>query len=331
MTTMTPPVPPRRREHISMDQWYAFLVIIPAILAIGVFVYGFIGWSVVVSLTDRNNLNLSQPAPFVGLENYYDVFRTARFQTNMRNLVVFTGLFLGSSLFMGLTLALMVDARIKAESFFRSVYIFPMALSFIVTGVVWQWMFAPGNWQNGDPTGLNLLFNKLGLPFLMRSWTADNAVVPSWSIAGLKTKIGIPSAMIPVVIAAVWQMSGYVMAMYLAGLRGIPDELREAARVDGATEWQLFRFITLPMLQPITLSAVIVLGHISLKIFDLVAVMTGGAPGNNTEIPGLYMYEITFKANKFSQGAAVATVMLIIVALLVVPYLRYSRAQEVER
>lgn len=331
MSTINVPVSQPKKLHVSRDRLYSLAVIIPSIIAIAVFVYGFIGWSVIVSLTDRNNLNLARPADFVGLDNYAAVFKTARFQTNIRNLIVFTVLFLGSSLGVGLTLALMVDARIKAEAFFRSVYIFPMALSFIVTGVVWQWMFAPGNWQNGDPTGINLLFQKVGLDFLMRGWTADNAIVPAWSIEGLKTKIGIPSAMVPVVIAAVWQMSGYVMAMYLAGLRGIPDELREAARVDGATEWELFRFITLPMLQPITLSAVIVLGHISLKIFDLVAVMTGGAPGNNTEIPGLYMYEITFKANKFAQGAAVATVLLILVALLVIPYLRYSREQEVER
>ncbi|MBO9327405.1 MAG: sugar ABC transporter permease, partial [Roseiflexus sp.] len=121
------------------------------------------------------------------------------------------------------------------------------------------------------------------------------------------------------------------MAMYLAGLRGIPEEIKEAARVDGATEWQVFRTITLPMLQPITLSAVIILGHISLKIFDLIVTMTGGAPGNNTEVPGLYMYEITFKANKFAEGAAVAMVMLVVVALLVVPYLIYNRRTEVER
>jgi glucose/mannose transport system permease protein len=209
-----------------------------------------------------------------------------------------------------LLLAVLIDSRVRFEGFFRSVYIFPMALSFIVTGVVWQWLFAPGNWPN-DPTGINLLFKQSGLDFLQAAWTTDTSVVPGWRIEGLRTRIGIPMAMIPVVVAAVWQMSGFVMAMYLAGLRAFQRRSRKRRALMAQTEWQVFRTITLPMLQPITLSAVIILGHISLKIFDLIVTMTGGAPGNNTEVPGLYMYEITFKANKFAEGAAVAMVMLV--------------------
>jgi glucose/mannose transport system permease protein len=137
-------------------------------------------------------------------------------------------------------------------------------------------------------------------------------------------------AIIPVVVAAVWQMSGFTMAMYLAGLRGISEEIKEAARVDGASEWQVFRRITLPLLQPVTLSAVIILGHISLKIFDLILTMTGGGPGNATDVPGTFMYDITFNANKIAQGAAVAAVMLLLVAVLIVPYLVYNARTEVE-
>jgi glucose/mannose transport system permease protein len=318
----------RRARWLNRDRATALLMLAPSVVAIAIFVYGFIGWTAFVSLTNWEGLLADYT--FVGLENYATIFNTGRFQTNIRNLVVFTTLFLAACLLIGLLLAVLVDSRVRGESFFRSVYIFPMALSFIVTGVVWQWIFAPGNWPN-DPTGINLLFKQLGLGFLQGAWTTDVSVVPGWRPEGLKTRIGVPMAMIPVVIAAVWQMSGFVMAMYLAGLRGIPDEVKEAARVDGATEWQIFRRVTLPLLRPVTLSAVIVLGHISLKIFDLIVTMTGGAPGNNTEVPGLYMYEITFKANKFAEGAAVAMVMLLFVAVLIVPYLVYSRRSEVEQ
>ncbi|HWQ14673.1 MAG TPA: sugar ABC transporter permease, partial [Roseiflexaceae bacterium] len=320
--------PARPARWLNRDRVTALLMIAPSVVAVAVFVYGFIGWTALVSVTNWQGLKAD--FTFVGLQNYATIFNTGRFQTNIRNLVVFTVFFLAICLVLGLLLAALLDSGVRGEAYFRSIYIFPMALSFIVTGVVWQWLFAPGNWPN-DPTGINLLFKQLGLGFLQGAWTTDTNVVPDWRPPGLKTRLGVPLAMIPVIVAAVWQMSGFVMAMYLAGLRGIPDEIKEAARVDGATEWQIFRTITLPLLQPVTLSAVIVLGHISLKIFDLVVTMTGGAPGNNTEVPGLYMYEITFKANKFAEGAAVAMVMLVLVALLIVPYLNYNRRTEVER
>ncbi|MEN9935746.1 MAG: hypothetical protein RLZZ387_2325 [Chloroflexota bacterium] len=324
---VAPPSAARRARWLNRDRVTALLMIAPSVIAIAIFVYGFIGWTAFVSLTSWQGLKAD--FTFVGIQNYLTIFNTGRFQTNIRNLLVFTTFFLAACLVLGLLLAILVDARIKGEAIFRSIYIFPMALSFIVTGVVWQWIFAPGNWPN-DPTGINLLFKQLGLGFLQGAWTTDATVWPGWRPEGLKTRLIVPMAMIPVVIAAVWQMSGFVMAMYLAGLRGIPDEIKEAARVDGASEWQVFRGITLPLLQPVTLSAVIVLGHISLKIFDLIVTMTGGAPGNNTEVPGLYMYEITFKANKFAEGAAVAMVMLVVVAVLIVPYLSYNRRTEVE-
>jgi len=181
-----------------------------------------------------------------------------------------------------------------------------------------------------DPTGINLLFHRLGLDFLQSDWITDNNVVPGWYPDWSRTKLGIPLAMIPVIVAAIWQMSGFTMAMYLAGLRGISEEIKEAARVDGASEWQVFRQVVLPLLQPITLSAVIILGHISLKIFDLIITMTHGGPGNATDVPGIYMYDITFNANKIAQGAAVAIVMLLLIAVLIVPYLVYNVRTEVE-
>ncbi|MCZ7570310.1 MAG: sugar ABC transporter permease [Ardenticatenaceae bacterium] len=312
----------------TLDRIAPFLMIAPSALAIAIFVYGFIAWTGVVSLSRWRGI--IPDYTFVGLENYARIFSTARFQTNIRNTIVFTIFFLIASLAIGLLLAVFLDQRVRGESLFRTIYLFPMALSFIVTGTVWQWLFAPGT--PGDPTGLNLLLQRLGF-HIFQEWSTVSTVVPGngWQPDWLRTRVGIPLAMIPVVVAAVWQMSGFTMAMYLAGLRGIPEELREAARVDGANEWQLFRHITLPLLQPITLSAVIILGHISLKIFDLIMTQTGGGPGNATEVPGVFMYEITFKSNKYAEGAAAAIVMLLMVAVLIIPYLISSMRTETER
>jgi glucose/mannose transport system permease protein len=319
---------PAVHRRWTVDRVAPLLMILPSVIAIAIFVYGFIAWTGVVSVSRWRGIN--PDFTFVGLENYIRIFGIARFQTDIRNTVVFTLLFLLGCLGIGLLLAVLLDSRVRGEAIFRSIYLFPMALSFIVTGTVWQWLFAPGT--AGDPTGLNLLLQRIGLP-IFQDWSTTAYVAPGggWMGGLIRTRVGVPLAMLPVVVAAVWQMSGFTMAMYLAGLRGIPEELREAARVDGASEWQIFRRITLPLLQPITLSAVIILGHISLKIFDLIMTQTGGGPGNATDVPGIFMYETTFKSNKYAEGGAVAIVMLLMVAVLVVPYLLYNRRTETEQ
>ena len=322
----------RRASWFTADRVTALLMLLPSVVAIAVFVYYFIGRTAYVSFTDWNqirdpqNLNLK----LVGWENYEKVFAQARFQTDFRNLVVFTTFFLSGCLALGLLLALLVDSHVHGEAFFRSVYLFPMALSFIVTGVSWRWLFTPGNMPL-DPTGSNLLRHRAGLDVMQSAWITNAAVWPGIKTALLKTKLGIPLAIVPVVLAATWQMAGFTMAMYLAGLRSIGEELREAAIVDGATEWDVFRLIKLPLLRPVTLSAVIVLAHASLKIFDLVLTMTGGGPGNATEVPGILMYELTFKSNKIAQGSAVAVVMLLLIALLIIPYLWNTMRTELEQ
>ena len=192
-----------------------------------------------------------------------------------------------------------------------------MSLSFVVTGVVWQWIFAPGTARR--LRGVNALFHTVGLDVLRWKWYTDTTSIGPFHVA-----------LIPVIIAAAWQLIGYTMAMYLAGLRAIPDELREAARVDGASEVRVYRHIILPILRPITLSALIVLGHISLKIFDLVYTMTGKGPGFVTDVPGIFMFETTFQGNHYAQGAAISMIMLFMVTLVVVPYLWFSLRREVE-
>jgi len=327
-------------RRVTWERVASVLLLTPSVLAIAVFVYGFIGFTGFTSLTKWNEL---QPDfTFVGLRNYNSIFANLRFQYDLRNTVLFTLLFLVGCLVIGLLLAFLLDQRIRAEGFFRGIFLFPMAISYIVTGVAWRWLLNPGSAEMGS-SGVNLLFDKVGLGFLKWGWFTDPTILyitpesgagqflKGVGLGGLTTSsIGISLAMTSVVLAATWQMSGYTMAMYLAGLRSIPDELREAARVDGASEWQVLRHIMLPMLQPITLSAVIILGHTSLKIYDLVVAMTGTGPGFATDVPAYFMWDITFLGNRFAQGAAVAMVLLILVAVLIIPYLAYNIRTEAE-
>ncbi len=295
---------------LQKDKLYSFLFILPSIILIAIFVYFFIFWTGFISLTDWNDIFPS--FNIVGLRNYIELFQNFRFQISMKNTLVFTALFLVSSLILGFLLAIFLDQKIRGENIFRNIYLFPMAISFVVTGVVWRWILNPGTINN--PVGLNQILDKIGLSFLKSGWYTD-------------PKIGIKA----VVIAAVWQMSGYVMAMYLAGIRGIPSELFEAAQVDGANMWQVYRYIVLPLLRPITLGAIIILGHISLKIFDLVVAMTGSGAGFSCDVPALFMYDTTFRGNHFAQGASIAIILLLMVGVLIIPYLRYSLKSEVKR
>jgi glucose/mannose transport system permease protein len=188
---------------------------------------------------------------------------------------------------------------------------------------------------------VNLLVTKTSLIHLKYSWYTDSKVIyvhegsrlgDALHSAGLgfiaDPNYGLPLAMLSVVIAATWQMSGFVMVLYLAGLRAIPDQLKEAARMDGASESQILRHISLPLLRPVTLSAIIVLGHQSLKIFDLVVSMTGTGTGFSTDVPALFMFQSTFRANNFARGAAISIVMLVTVSVLIIPYLYWSLRKE---
>ncbi len=281
--------------RISRDRALAALILLPSVLAVGIFVYGFIGWTGYVSLSNWNSFvpDLS----FAGLRNFTELFQNPRFQIDLRNTAVFTVTFLAGCLAIGLLLAILLDQKIRGESLFRNIFLFPMSISFIISGTAWQWLLNPS-------TGVNLLLDAVGLGWLKSAWYTEPRI-----------------AIYSVVIAALWQMSGFTMAMYIAGLRGISEELREAAHVDGASEWQLYRHVILPLLTPVTVTAGIVLGHISLKIFDLVFAMTGSGPAFSTDVPGIFMFETTFRGNRFAEGAAIAVVMLAMIAVVIIPYL----------
>lgn len=300
--------------HSKRERLLAVLTILPSFVAIGVFVYGFIAWSIRVSLSDWKGIRPDYT--FSGLKNYILLFKSDRFLIDIYNNAFFSLFFLTFCICGGLLLAILLDKSIRGESIFRTIYLLPMAVPAVVTAVVWKWIFAPS-------TGINILLtnflSKIGVEHTVKfGWYTSTESIGPFNIA-----------LIPIIIAATWWFVGYVMAMYLAALRGIPVELKEAARVDGASEFKIYTKIILPLLKPITLSALIILGHISLKMFDLVYVMTGRGTGFVTDFPSIFMYEATFHANKFSQGAAISILMLLMVAVVIVPYLTISLRKEV--
>ena len=302
MITENASLKPAARRRLNLGKYAGFFLVLPSIIAVGIFVYGFIAWSVRVSLSQWKGL--TPDYTFVGLKNYINLFSDPRFMVDIRNTVIFTLVFVLGSLTIGLTLAILLDQHLPGEAFFRSLFLFPMAISFIVTGVVWRWMLNPAITAD-RLSGFNLLFHNLGLDFLINQWH----LTPTWGIAA-------------VALAAIWQMSGYTMALYLGGLRAVPDELREAARVDGASELQVYRRIILPMLWPVTLSAVIILGHISLKVFDLIIAVAGKQLP--LDVPAIYMWQTTFDGLFYGRGASIGILLLISVAVLIIPYLSYS-------
>jgi len=286
---------------INRERLLAFLLVLPSIVAVSVFVYGFIAWTLRVSLTSWRGLTPTYD--FVGLRNYLLLLEDRRFSIALTNTLIFTVLFVAGCLIIGLIMAIFLDQGLPGEGIFRSIYLFPMAISFIVTGVVWRWLMNPA--MGTRLSGLNLLFDSLNLDFLINSWQST----PRYGIAALA-------------LPAVWQMSGYVMALFLAGLRSIPDELREAAQVDGATTVQLYRHIILPLLRPVTLSALVILGHISLKVFDLIIAVAGKQV--QLDVPAVYMWTTTFDGNFYARGATIATFLLVGVSIFIIPYLMYS-------
>ncbi len=291
----------------NKDKILAIILISPSIIALAIFVYIFIGWSVRVSLSEWKGL--LPDYTWAGFRNYIELFSDPRFHIDIRNTVIFTVIFVGGTLILGLLLAILLDQNLPAEGFFRNLFIFPMAISFIVTGVVWRWLMNPA--MGSRMSGLNLLFQNLGLDFLINQWYTT----PYWGIAAIA-------------LAAIWQMSGYTMALYLGGLRSIPEELREAARVDGASEISIYFRIVLPLLSPITLSALIILGHISLKVFDLIIAIAGKQLP--LDVPAIYMWQTTFDGYFFARGAAIGILLLISVAVLIIPYIRFTTKNEAE-
>jgi len=276
------------------------LIVIPISLVLYIFVYGFIFWSLRVSMTAWDGIipNFT----FTGLDNYIALFGSRRFITDLFNTFYFTLFFMAVCIIGGFILSYILYLKLRAEALFRTIYMFPLSLSFVVTGVLWRWILSP-------EVGVNALLELLGISSDF-GWFTSTASYGKFNVA-----------LLSLIIAASWQYLGYTMAMFLAGLRSIPDQIIESAKIDGAGGFRIIRSIIIPMLKPITFSAMIVLGHISLKIFDLAYAMTGKGPAFVTDFPGLFMFETTFRGNHYAEGSAISIIMLMLVAFVIVPYL----------
>lgn len=270
------------------------IVLSPSLVIVLVFVYGFILFTFYLSFTDSRIL---PSFGLVGWQNYSRLFSIRAWGIAVDNLLIFGSLYIVISCIIGLALAIFLDQKIRAEGFIRTIYLYPMALSFIVTGTAWKWFLDPG----------------IGLQAVVRSWGWE-----SFTFEWIKDS---DMAIYTIVIAAVWQTSGFVMAMFLAGLRGIDNEVLKAAQIDGASNWALYRRIVIPQLRPAFMSAFVVLAHMAIKSYDLVIALTGGGPGTATELPATFMYSYTFTRNQMGIGAASATIMLMSIAAIMVPYI----------
>ncbi|MDR7379975.1 glucose/mannose transport system permease protein [Rhodoferax ferrireducens] len=280
---------------LNFEQALPKLVIAPGFVLGFAFIYGLMIWNGVLSLTASRMLpNYDE---FVGLAQYAKLFEMDRWWLALKNLGIFSVLYVGGAMLIGMALAIVLDQKVRAEGLLRTIYLYPMALSFIVTGTAWKWMLNPS-------LGLEKLMHDIG-------WTSFSF---DWLIQS-------ETAIYCVVIAGIWQSAGFAMALFLAGLRGIDDSIIKAAQIDGASLPRIYWRIILPILRPVVFSTIMVLSHLSIKSFDLVMALTGGGPGYATDVPATFMYVMSFTRGQIGLGAASATMMLATVAAIVVPYL----------
>ena len=299
----TLPSRPRRLVRDAIQAALPKIVLGPTLVCCLIFVYGFIVWTAVLSFTKSRLLPNYE---FVGLAQYVTLFGNERWWVALKNLCVFGGLFVLVCLAIGLLLAILLDQKIRAEGFLRSIYLYPMALSFIVTGTAWKWILNPG----------------LGIEHVVQGWG-----FPGFTFDWL---VNPDRAIYTVVIAGAWQSSGFVMALFLAGLRGIDDSIIKAAQVDGASLPRIYWSIVIPSLRPVFFSSVMILAHLAIKSFDLVMALTGGGPGFSSDLPATFMYAIGFTRNQIGLGAASAMMMLATVVAVIVPMM-YSEVRSNRR
>ena len=274
--------------------WLPKLVVAPSFVLSFLFIYGLMAWNGYLSVSASRLLPNYE---FVGLAQYVTLFENERWWVALQNMAIFGGLFIGGGMAVGLLLAILLDQKVRAEGVLRTIYLYPRALSFIVTGTAWKWILNPG----------------LGLEHLMQQWGFSDFTF-GWLVDP-------DMAIYCVVIAGIWQSAGFVMALFLAGLRGIDESIIKAAQVDGASLPRIYWRILIPTLRPVFFSTLMVVSHLAIKSFDLVMALTAGGPGYATDLPATFMYTMAFSRGQIGLGAASATIMLATVAAIVVPYL----------
>ena len=280
------------------------VVLAPAVGLISWFVYGFVLWTFYISFTNSKILPRYE---LWGVGNYGKLWASHKWLVAVENLFIFTALFLIFCTVIGIILAIFLDQKIRAEGVLRTIYLYPMALSFIVTGTAWKWILNPS-------LGIEKFAQDIGF----ETFTFDWLVTPGMSIY-------------TIVIAGVWQSSGFIMAIFLAGLRSVDDEIIKAAKIDGAGIVSVYTKIILPMMRPVFMSALVILVHLAIKSYDLVIALTAGGPGISSDMPAVFMTQMAFHRSEIGLASASAIMMFLTVSAIVVPYLYSELKREDER
>ena len=278
----------------------AKIATLPMIITALVVFVGCSVWTVVYSFSASRALPVNK---FVGFDQYERLFSNARWEQSVTNLLFYGAFALVFSFVIGFVLAALMDQKIRFEDTFRTIYLYPFALSFIVTGVVWQWILDPG-------LGLQATVRGLG-------WeTFDFSLISSKD-----------TVIYALLIAGLWQGTGFVMVLMLAGLRGIDEDIWKAARVDGIPKWKTYLFIVIPMMRGVMITSLVIVASGIVRLYDLVVALTDGGPGFASEVPAKYVFDHMFARANIGQGLAASTMMLLSVLIIVIPwaYLEFGR------
>ncbi len=278
------------------ERWGEYLPVIvlaPSLIASFIYVFVFTLWTFYISLS---NSSLLPTYGFEGISNYISLWSSRRWNIAYTNLFLFSAVYVVGCMFVGLMLAILIDQRIRGESTWRTIFMYPLAVSFIVTGTVWGWLYNPSG-------GIEFLLRGLGWESFRFSLTTDRDY-----------------AIYAIVLTGIWQSSGFAMALFLAGLRSVDQDIIKAAQIDGASTFRTYRRVILPTIAPIFIAVIVVLLQFAIKTFDLAIALTKGGPGISTTFPAIYVYDLMFQRGQIAEGAAAAIMMLLAVAVVLVPY-----------
>lgn len=269
------------------------ILLVPSLIGSFIYVFVFTGWTFYISLSDSS---LLPTYGWVGFDNYLSLWSSRRWNIAYSNLFLFSALYVVGSIAIGLALAILIDQRIRGESVWRTIFLYPLAVSFVVTGTVWSWLYAP----------------TAGIEFMVRSLGFENFEFALTSSRDY--------AIYAIIITGIWQSSGFAMALFLAGLRSVDQDLVRAAQIDGASSFRTYRRVLLPTIRPIFIAVAVIMLQFAIKTFDLVVALTGGGPGISTTFPAIYVYDLMFQRGQIAQGAGAAIMMLAALAVVLVPY-----------
>jgi glucose/mannose transport system permease protein len=283
---------PSLRERLQRATPY--IVLAPSLLASFIYVFVFTLWTFYISLSDSTLLPTYN---FVGFQHYISIWANQRWQIAYTNLFLFSALYVVFAILIGLGLAIAIDQRVRGEAIWRTIFLYPLAVSFAVTGTVWAWLYSPN----------------AGIEFFVRSL--------GWSDFTFRLTTDRNLAIYAVIATGIWQSSGFAMALFLAGLRSVDPDLVKAAQIDGAGMFRIYRKVIIPTIAPISIAVTVVLLQFAIKTFDLVAALTNnGGPGVATTFPATYVYDLMFQRGQIAEGATAAIFMLAALAVVLVPY-----------